>query len=133
VARRPTVTTSSALPERVTVEEAARRLGMSAAWFRSFAKTKSVTVARRGGRPGVDWSTVEIVIARSRITRINGSLLRTRCPDRQLPGVAVIDKVKARFDWSDHDVADALGVWPSVVSRHRMSGVPQRQLGISER
>ncbi len=36
--------------------------------------------------------------------------------------------MKTRFDWSDHDGADALGVWPSVVFRYRMTGVPNHQI-----
>jgi hypothetical protein len=43
-------------------------------------------------------------------------------------GVALIDQVKLRFGWSDHDVADALGVWPSVVSRYRRSGVSAQDM-----
>jgi hypothetical protein len=114
-------------PEWFTVKEAARRLEMSRAWFRTFAKGETITVVRRGAKPGVDWTTVEALIARSRISMISGSLLCTPTW-RQLPGVAVIDKVKTRFGWSDRDVADALGVWPSVVCRYRMTGVPDHQL-----
>jgi hypothetical protein len=39
-----------------------------------------------------------------------------------------VERVKARFDWSDHDIADALGVWPSTVSRYRVAGVPDGQI-----
>jgi transcriptional regulator with XRE-family HTH domain len=42
---------------------------------------------------------------------------------RRPRGVALMDKVEARFDWSDHDLSDALGVWPSVISRYRRNGV----------
>jgi hypothetical protein len=40
---------------------------MSGAWFCSFAKSEQIHVARRGGLPGVDWTTVEAYVARSRV------------------------------------------------------------------
>jgi hypothetical protein len=40
----------------------------------------------------------------------------------------LIDRVKGRFGWSDHDVADALGVGPSVVCPYRRTGVPKHQI-----
>ena len=35
-----------------------------------------------------------------------------------------LERVKARFDWTDHAVADALGVHPFAVSRYRLTGAP---------
>lgn len=54
-------------PDWVTLEEAARRLGMSGTWFAHLAKPAGITVVRRGSRPGVDWQSVEQWIGRSRI------------------------------------------------------------------
>jgi hypothetical protein len=42
---------------------------------------------------------------------------------RRPRGVALMDRVKARFGWSDHDLSDALDVGPSVISRYRRNGV----------
>jgi hypothetical protein len=125
VARPATPSAPSAEPEWVTVGEAARQLGMSAAWLKSFAKTEQIVVIPRGGRPGVDWTTVEAYIARSRITRVDESLH----PNRELavPGIALLDRVQTRFGWSDRQLARALGVTPAVVSRYRRSGVPNYQ------
>jgi hypothetical protein len=39
-----------------------------------------------------------------------------------------MDRVKAQFGWSDHDLSDALGVWPSVISRYRLHGVPANHI-----
>jgi hypothetical protein len=39
-------------------------------------------------------------------------------------GVALMDLVKARFGWSDHDLSNALGAWPRVIFRYRRFGVP---------
>jgi hypothetical protein len=119
------LTVPSAEPEWVTVAEAARRLGMSAAWLKSFAKSEQITVVPRGGRPGVDWTTVEAYIARSRINLVDESLHRD--PDRPVRGVPMLDRVQSRFGWSDRQLARALGVTPSVVSRYRSSGAPNFQ------
>jgi hypothetical protein len=62
--------------EWVTVEEAARRLDRSPSWFRALAKQEGIEVRRGGRRPGVSWADVEQFIARSRITRVNETLLR---------------------------------------------------------
>jgi hypothetical protein len=116
------VTAPSAEPEWVTAAEAARRLGMSAAWLKSFAKSEQITVAPRGGRRGVDWTTVEAYIARSRITRVDESLHRN--PERPVRGVALLDRVQARFGWSDRQLARALDVTPAELALYRRSGVP---------
>jgi hypothetical protein len=125
VARQIDLSTPSDESEWVTAAEAARRLGMSAAWLKSLAKTEQIYIAPRGGRPGVDWSTVEAYIARSRVTRVDESLH----PNRELavPGIALLDRVQTRFGWSDRQLARALGVTPAVVSRYRRSGVPNYQ------
>jgi hypothetical protein len=125
VARQTNLTNPSARPEWVTLAEAARRLGMSAAWLQSFAKSEQIVVARRGNRPGVDWTTVEAYIARSRITGVDESLHRD--PNRSVRGVELLDRVQSRFGWSDRQLARALGVTPAVVSRYRRSGVPNFQ------
>jgi hypothetical protein len=91
---------------------------MSGAWFRSFAKNEQIHVARRGGRPGVDWTTVQAYIARSRVTRVDESLRRHADPDRSVRGVALLDRVQARFGWSDRQLARALGAMPAVVARY---------------
>jgi hypothetical protein len=98
---------------------------MSAAWLQSFAKSEQIVVARRGNRPGVDWTTIEAYIARSRITRVYESLHRNR--QRPAPGVALLERVQARFGWSDQQLARALGVTPVVLSRYRRNGVPNYQ------
>ncbi len=116
------------LVEWVTVPEAARRLGMSPGSFRSVAKEEGIEVCRRGRQPGVNWTDVKRFIARSRITRVNETLLRQIQAGRPMPGVDLLDEIEARFGWSDHDVADALGVWPSAVSRYRVNGVPNRKI-----
>jgi hypothetical protein len=131
VARRTSLNDPSPESEWVTVAVAARRLGMSKAWFRAVAKSEGIDVVRPRGQPGVDWASVEAFVARSGITTVtkgDGSLLSTLDPKWWPPGVALIDQVKGRFGWSDHDVADALGVWPSVVSRYRRTGVPKHQI-----
>jgi hypothetical protein len=125
LARQANLTAPSAEPEWVTVAEAARRHGMSAAWLKSFAKTEQIYVAPRGGRPGVDWSTVEAYIARSRVTRVDETLHRD--PRRPVRGVALLDRVQARFGWSDRQLARALGVTPAAVSRYRHRGVANYQ------
>jgi hypothetical protein len=115
--------------EWVTVPEAAARLGMSPSWLRALADESSIEIHRRGARPGVNWNSVQAYIERCRITeRINDSLLRQMDPERPVRGVALMDRIKARFGWSDHDVADALGVYPSAVSRYRFQGVPEYQI-----
>lgn len=115
--------------EWVTMREAAARLGISTASLRSLAADGSIEIRWRGGRPGVSWTSVEAYIERSRITgRVRDPPLRQVGPDRPVRGVALMDRVKARFDWSDHDPADALGVWQSVVSRYRISAVPTHQV-----
>jgi hypothetical protein len=52
-------------PEWVTLDEAARRLGMSVAWFSMVAKEQRLHTERRGRQPGVDWTDVERYIERS--------------------------------------------------------------------
>jgi hypothetical protein len=108
----------------VTMPEAARRLGISPGSFRSVAKEGGIEVCRRGRQPGVNWGDVERFIARSRITRVNETFLRQVDAGRPMPGVNLLDEIEARFGWSDHDLADALRVWPSVVSRYRVKRVP---------
>jgi hypothetical protein len=98
---------------------------MSAAWLKSFAKSEQITVVPRGGRPGVDWRTVEAYIARSRIKLVDESLHRNR--ERPVRGVPLLDRVRARFGWSDRQLARALDVTLWVVSRYRRSGVPNYQ------
>jgi hypothetical protein len=112
----------------VTVAEAARRLRMSRSWFRALAKHEGIEVQRRGRQPGVNWQDVEAFISRSRITEVTPTLLRDIHPEMPIPGVALAEEVKTRFGWSDHDVADALGVWPSTLSRYRLTGVPEHQI-----
>ena len=51
----------------MTVREAAARLGMSPSWFREVAKAEGLEVRRRSRQPGVNWATVEIFIARSKV------------------------------------------------------------------
>lgn len=57
----------------VTVGEAARRLGMSVSWFKEWADGEGIEVRRRGRGPGVNWSSVEAAVARSRIIRVGRS------------------------------------------------------------
>jgi hypothetical protein len=127
VARQGKLSGRSRQPEWVTVREAARRLGMSGAWFKSFAKNEDIH-ARRGNQPCVDWTTVETYIARSRITRVDESL-RPK-PDLRRPvwGVALLDRVQSRFGWSDPQFGRALGVTPAVVLRYRRNGLPDHQV-----
>jgi hypothetical protein len=100
---------------------------MSRAWFWSFVKSEQIHVVRRGSRPGVDWTTVEGYIARSRVRWVDKSLRPHPDPGRPVKGVPLMDRVKARFGWSDRQLALALGVTPTVVYRYRRSGVPDHQ------
>jgi hypothetical protein len=70
--------------EWVTVREAARRLGMSPSWFRDMAKCEQIPIERRGRQPGVDWSAVEALISRARITKMNEGTLRQLDSERPL-------------------------------------------------
>ena len=73
-------------PEWVTLAEAARRLGMSKAWFGAWAKSEGIHVVRRGSRPGVDWTTFETYLASCRVTFVDESLRRDpRRPVRVCP------------------------------------------------
>jgi hypothetical protein len=114
--------------EWVTVGEAGRRLDISGRTVAALAEGEGIEVRRRGRQPGVNWQSVEAFIARSRITGPIESV--TRHLDRSdLPsGVAKMDSVRERFGWSDHDLADALGVDWSQVSRYRVYGVPDRHV-----
>ena len=83
----------------------------------------------RGGRAQVNWASVQAYIGGCGITgRINDTLLRQVEPGHPMPGVALLEPVEARFDWSDHDVADSFGVYPSVASRYRLTGVPHHRV-----
>jgi hypothetical protein len=66
VAREPV---ADSRPEWVTHREAAARLRLSSAGFRSLAKREGIRVVRRGRQPGVSWTDVERFIARSKIVR----------------------------------------------------------------
>ncbi|MGH7912026.1 MAG: hypothetical protein ACREOV_09910 [Candidatus Dormibacteraceae bacterium] len=112
------------VPELLSVEEAARRLSLSAAQFEQMAAEEAMQLTGDDERCRVDWAEVERAVARCRVDRVDDTLHRSVDPERNLAGVALLDMVKARFDWSDIDVADALGVWPSTVSRYRITGVP---------
>jgi hypothetical protein len=99
---------------------------MSGTWFKSFAKNEDIH-ARPGNQPGVDWTTVETYIARSRVTRVDDSLRPQPDPGRPVRGVALLDRVKERFGWSDLQLARALRVTRAVVLRYRHNGVPDHQ------
>jgi hypothetical protein len=117
--------------EWVPVTGTTARLGMSAPWVRALAEDASIEIQRSGSRAEVNWRRVQAYIQRCRITgRINDTLLSQVDPGHPMPGVALMARVKARFDWSDHDVADALGVYPSVVSRYRLTGVPHHRVRV---
>ncbi len=74
---------------------------------------------------------MEAYIGRCRITgRLNDTLLRQVDPNHPMGSVVLMDRVKARLDWSDHDIADALGVHPSAVSRYRLTAVPARHIPV---
>jgi hypothetical protein len=125
VARRVGRTELPPEPEWVTLAEAAQRLGMSKAWLGALAKSEGTHVVRRGRRLGVDWTTVETYIASSRVTFVDESLRReTRRPVRGLP---LLERVGSRFGWSDSQLAGALGVGLSELSRYRRSAVPDHQ------
>jgi hypothetical protein len=100
---------------------------MSGTWIRTLAKSEQIRVARRGNRPGVDWTTVQAHIARSRIRSVDESLRRHADPGRPVRGVTLMDRVQSRFGWSDRQLARALGVAPAAVSGYRRSGVPDYQ------
>jgi hypothetical protein len=106
---------------------------MSKTWFGAIAKEEGLRVAPGGGRPGVYWPDVEAFIERSRITKVNDTVRREIDPDRRLTGIKVMERVKARCGWSDQDIAYALGVWPSAVSRYRLNGVPKDQVEMLRR
>jgi hypothetical protein len=97
---------------------------MSRAWFWSFAKSEQIHVVRRGSRPGVDWTTVDGYIARTRVRWVDESLRPHGDPGRPVRAVTLLDRVQFRFGWSDRQLARAVGVTPAAVSRYRRSGVP---------
>lgn len=101
---------------------------MSRAWFQAVAKDEHIEVRRGGRQPGVNWTDVERFVARSRITRLDQAVLRQIDVDDLRRGVSLMDAVRRRFDWSDHDIADALGVNWSTVSKYRLTGLPDRQV-----
>jgi hypothetical protein len=53
--------------EWLTIQQAARQLGISASGFRNIAKTDGITVERRGQRPGVRATEINAYIQRARI------------------------------------------------------------------
>ena len=77
----------------------------------------------------MNWQSVEAFIARSRITAPMERLVRQVDRSEAPPGAARMDAVRGRFGWSDHDLADALGVDWSQASPYRVYGVPD---GMSE-
>jgi hypothetical protein len=91
------------------------------------AKREQIRVVRRASRPGVDWTTVEAYIARSLVRSVDESLSRYADPGRPVLGVSLMDRVQSRFDWSDRQLARALGVAPAAVSGYPRSGVPDYQ------
>jgi hypothetical protein len=66
------------------VTEVARRFGCPKAGSGPSRRVSRSTIVRRGSRPGVDWTTVEAHIARSRVIRVNESLRPN--PDPGRPG-----------------------------------------------
>jgi hypothetical protein len=112
----------------VTVAEAARRLNMSASSFKQLAREEGLPVVRGSRQPGVPWSAVTAFIARSRITRVDYALLRQIDQDVPIRGVDLLDQARDRFGWSDHDLADALGVSWGTLSRYRIDGVARQRL-----
>lgn len=108
----------------MTIAEAARRLGMSPAWFKGVAEKEVLRITRRGSRPGVAWQDVLDHIERSKITRVGSTVLREVAED--VRGVRVMDEVRNRLEWSDGDLAEALGVSWGWLSRWRVEGVRRR-------
>jgi hypothetical protein len=100
---------------------------MSPSSLRTFASDAGVEIARRGRQAEVDWADTEAVMARSRVTRVDEALQRMIDPERVIRGIELLDAVRQRFDWSDQDIALALTVWPSAVSRWRINGVPDEK------
>jgi hypothetical protein len=63
------------LGEWLTIQQAADRLGLSPSGFRGLAKTRRITINRRGSRPGVQSTDIDAVLQRARITaRLNRRL-----------------------------------------------------------
>lgn len=114
-------------PEWVTVAEAARRLAMSASWFKEWASEEGIQVVRRGRKPGVNWTSVETAIVRSRITRVGHSLLRQTDPELPIHGVSLLEDARSLLG-SDGQVARHLGVTAGTVSRWRVDGVPDSRI-----
>jgi hypothetical protein len=61
------------------------------------------------------------------LSRVDDSLPPNPHAGRPVRGVALLDRVEARFGWSDRELARALGVTPATISRYRRSGVPDHQ------
>jgi hypothetical protein len=129
--------------EWLTIGEAAARLGLSPSGFRGLAQAEGIPVERRGSRPGVRATEIVAFIERARIRP-------GEFPDEDLepipvrpgdmtegfirayvdgvPGVEEADAIRRRFGWSDHDLAKALGVDWSVLSRYRVKGFPAHRV-----
>lgn len=116
-------------PGWVTVAEAARRLSMSPSWFKAWAKEAHIVVLRRGNQPGVQWSSVEKAVARSKVL---DRYQRRMDPERDLPGVGLIAAVLRKFGWSHRDLADALGVTPGTITKYLADGVTNEKIPILE-
>lgn len=112
----------------VPTAEAARWVSLSVEWFRIWIKEEGIGYERRGRRLGVRWADVEAAIERNRLTKVSDRIRRNNESDLRRGGVELLDELRDRFDWSDADIARALGVDPSAVCRWRLDGVPPRRM-----
>jgi hypothetical protein len=109
-------------PQWVTVQEAAHRLGMSGA-----GSARSRTTSRSPS-PAAAIGAVSTGQPSRGTSPGPGSPGWTRACSGTASGLArgvvLLDRVTARFGWSDRQLSRALGVTPAVVSHYRRSGVP---------
>lgn len=102
---------------------------MSPSWFKAWAKEAQIVVLRRGNQPGVQWSSVEKAVARSKML---DRYQKRIDPERDLPGVGLIAALRRKFGWSHRDLADALGVTPGTITKYLADGVTKDKIPILE-
>jgi DNA-directed RNA polymerase specialized sigma24 family protein len=130
------------LSEWLTVNEAAECLGLSPSGFRVIAATEGIEIRRRGRQPGVVRADVDAYIERARIRpgQIRDGRTDNQAHERfarslseDVPGLAELALLRERLGWTDQNVADALGLYLSAVSRRRLNGFHVREIQVMQR
>ena len=113
----------------VTLAEVSRRLGMSVSWVKRQATAGNLVVTQRCRRPGVQWSSVQSFVDRSRVThRVNDALLRIGDPLVAPRGIDLIDRLINEGGWTEAQICKTLRVDPGSIASWRISGVPNHRL-----